>query len=516
METKANTALIGAFTLIVLALGFVFIYWLARGDEKTANAPLKVIFEDPVTGLSVGSQVVLNGIKIGDVKTLDLDPDNPKVVVAGLAVKPLKSIKTDTQVTLGFQGLTGVGYIEMAGGSPDLQPIWTAMPEPTIKAARSSMQDLLAGARGIISRADSTLKSVETLVTQNTANISKAVQDVQRFTGALAQNSDKVGNLVDQVATASAGIADATKRLQGIVERSQALVDAVDPKVIQATLADVGVVTHNLAEQSGRLSSLVDRADKVAANAETFSQSLPVLGEKAQALASAIDPKKLGATLDRVNAIVAAVDPAKVRTSVDGVASLAQTLQGNQQNIETIVSKVAALSTDLSAFATRLPKLGDRVDSVLAGIDPGTLGHTLSNLDKVTGTLADNRANIGQIIADTKNLSARFDKFGSRAESLMTKLDSMAGQGTGGLLEDARTTLASVRKAADTISKQVTAVGGGVTAFSDRGLRDVQNLVSDGQRTISRLDRVISGLEDNPSGLVFGGPGVPEYSKKRR
>ena len=51
METKANTTLIGAFTLVVLALGFVFVYWLARGSEQSSAVPLKVVFEDPVTGL---------------------------------------------------------------------------------------------------------------------------------------------------------------------------------------------------------------------------------------------------------------------------------------------------------------------------------------------------------------------------------------------------------------------------------------------------------------------------------
>ena len=135
METKANTALIGGFTLIVLALGFVFVYWLARGADQGADAHLTVIFEDPVTGLSVGSQVVFNGIKIGDVKTLDLDPKNPRVVIAGLSMQPHPAVKADTTVTLGFQGLTGVGYVEMAGGSPTLPPIWEAQPSPTIKAA---------------------------------------------------------------------------------------------------------------------------------------------------------------------------------------------------------------------------------------------------------------------------------------------------------------------------------------------------------------------------------------------
>jgi phospholipid/cholesterol/gamma-HCH transport system substrate-binding protein len=73
METKANTALIGAFTLVVLALGFVFVYWLARGSEQGSNVPLTVVFEDPVTGLAVGSLVVFNGINIGTVKNLTLD-----------------------------------------------------------------------------------------------------------------------------------------------------------------------------------------------------------------------------------------------------------------------------------------------------------------------------------------------------------------------------------------------------------------------------------------------------------
>jgi phospholipid/cholesterol/gamma-HCH transport system substrate-binding protein len=516
METKANTALIGAFTLIVLALGFVFIYWLARGSENTSNTRLKVVFEDPVTGLSVGSQVVFNGIKIGEVKALDLDPNNPKIVVAGLAVQPLKSIKTDTQVTLGFQGLTGVGYVEMAGGSPDRPPIWTAMPDPTIKAARSSMQDLLAGARGIMSRADATLKTIENLVAENRANVAQSIKDVQRFTGALAQNSDKVAGMVDNIATAANGVADATKRLQGIVERSQALVEAVDPQQVRTVVADVATTTHNLAGQSARFAGIVDRADKIAANAEAFSNALPELGAKAGALASAIDAKKLGATLDRVNAIAAAVDPAKVRTTVEGAASLAQTIQNNRDNLQTIVTKMASLSSDLAAFSGHLPKLGDRADSLMAAIDPAKLGHTVDNLDKVTGTLADNRANIDEIIANTKNLSARFDKLGSRAEALMTKLDSMAGSGTGGLVEDARTTLAAVRQAAETISKQVTTVGNGVNNFNNRGLREVQNLVSQGQRTLSRLDSAISNVEQNPSGLVFGGPGVPEYNGHRR
>lgn len=436
METKANTALIGAFTLVVLALGFVFIYWLARGSETTATTPLTVIFEDPVTGLSVGSQVVFNGIKVGDVNSLNLDPDNPRVVIATLHVQPLRSIKTDTQVTLGFQGLTGVGYVEMAGGSPTLAPIWEAMPEPTITAARSSMQDLLAGARTILARTDETLQSVERLVSQNTDDISQAIRDVRGFTGALAENSDNVAEFLKQVAAASAGIAEATAKLQGIVGRSEALIAAVDPALVGSTLANIATATESLASQSQRFKSIAERTDSITADLQGFSQHLPALGQRADALLAAVDPGKVTKTLDDVN-----------------------------------------------QFTTALAGASDDIDAIMG---------------------------------DARAVATRFKGLGERADSLMTKLDSMAGQGTGGILEDAQATLAAIRGAADSFNAQVAVLGGGLGEFSDRGLRDFQNLVSEGQRTISRLDRVISDLEQNPSGLLFGGQPVPEYNNRRR
>jgi phospholipid/cholesterol/gamma-HCH transport system substrate-binding protein len=436
METKANTALIGAFTLFVLALGFVFVYWLARGTEQNAHAPLTVIFQDPVTGLSVGSQVVFNGIKVGDVKTLTLDPKDPKIVIAGLEVQPLPSIKADTQVTLGFQGLTGVGYVEMAGGSPVLPPIWEEQENPTIIATRSSMQDLLAGARTILARADETLQSLETTVSENSDDIALAILDVRKFTSALAANSEGVENFMANVSTAAEQMTAAAGRLDGIVTKSEALLSAVDPEQLSETLANIRATTGQLAAQGERLDSIMERADAVAADAQAFSEHLPAFGEQAASVVAAIDPEKISRSIE-----------------------------------------------NLDRFATALGESSDDID---------------------------------QIVADARAVSARFDDLGERAESLLTKLDSMAGQGTGGILEDATETLAAIRAAADNFNAQVAVLGGGLTDFSDRGLRDFQNLVTEGQRTMSRLDRVISNLERDPAGFLLGGDSVPEYGGRRR
>jgi phospholipid/cholesterol/gamma-HCH transport system substrate-binding protein len=516
METKANTALIGAFTLVVLALGFVFIYWLARGGEQTTNAPLAVVFNDPVTGLAVGSQVVFNGINIGAVKSLDLDPEKPSAVVATLSVRPLRSIKEDTQVTLGFQGLTGVGYVEMAGGSPNLPPIWESMTVPTIVATRSSMQDLLAGARGILSRTDETLQSLEKVVSDNTDDITQAIRDVRSFTGALAENSDKVAGLIEHVAAAANGIAEASARMQGIVEKSEALLAAVDPAQVSATLSSINTTTQSLAAQSERFGTIMQRADAVTADVQGFSRHLPALGEKTQALVAAIDPDKISGTLDRLDAIAAAVDPDQVRTTIAGASSLATTLQTNQENINNTLIKLTSLSNDLSAFAARLPVMSEKADALIAALDPAKLANSVNNVDQFTTALAESSDDIGVIVAEARGVSARFSTLGERAESLLTKLDGMAGQGPAGVLGDATETLAAIRDAANAFNAQVTVLGSDLGDFSDRGLRDFRNLVTEGQRTIARLDRVISNLEQNPSGFLLGGDNVPEYGGQRR
>ena len=206
-------------------------------------------------------------------------------------------MKADTQVTLGFQGLTGVGYIEMAGGSPSLPPIWEAQPNPTIIATRSSMQDLMAGARTILSRADETLQTLERTISDNSDDISLAVLDVRKFTSALAANSDDVGKLVANVSTAATSIADATKRLDGIVGKSEALIAAIDPEEVRKTLTNIRTTSDSFAAQAGRLGALVDRADAIAADAQTFSQHLPALGDKAEALVAAVDPAQVNRTL---------------------------------------------------------------------------------------------------------------------------------------------------------------------------------------------------------------------------
>ncbi len=279
-------------------------------------------------------------------------------------------------MTLGFQGLTGVGYVEMAGGSPQLPPIWEAQASPTIIATRSSMQDLLAGARTILSRADEVLQTLERTVSDNSDDISLAVLDMRKFTSALAENSDDVASFVSNVSAAAKGIADATGKLDGIISKSEALLDAVDPEDVSATLKSIRTTSESLAAQADRIGPLVDHAERRS-------------GQRRGVLRASAGARREGR------------DAGRRDRSGEGVARPRQ---------------YRAL---------------------------------------LQGARSDNSDDIDQIVANARAVSERFDTLGERAESLLTKLDSMAGQGPGGIMQDATDTLAAIRAAADNFNAQM-------------------------------------------------------------
>jgi len=140
METRAPYALIGLFVMTVIAAAFGFVYWLHNGGGLTERTVYRVHFENTVSGLLKGASVLFNGIRVGEVTNLQLDTNNPQVIMATIAVDAGTPVRADTKVGLDFQGLTGVPVVTLQGGSAPLNTAARASGEPLLLTA-----DPLAG-----------------------------------------------------------------------------------------------------------------------------------------------------------------------------------------------------------------------------------------------------------------------------------------------------------------------------------------------------------------------------------
>lgn len=220
METRANYILIGLFTLAVIVGGFGFVYWFQHIGGTSERVAYRVQFQGPVSGLRTGSAVVFNGIRVGEVSELRLNPGNPRQVDAILSVDRNVAIRADTEAGLEFAGLTGNASVALKGKSADAPVLKSekGAPPPTIIADPSATQDVTETARQVMRR-------VERLIDDNDTSFKNALKNIETFSEALARNSDRIDRVMVGVEKLTGGpdsrgeIAEATQSLKVAVER---------------------------------------------------------------------------------------------------------------------------------------------------------------------------------------------------------------------------------------------------------------------------------------------------------
>ena len=221
METRASYVVIGTFTVAVIFAAFLFALWFAQYEIDSEFAQYDIVFDSPVTGLSKAGEVRYSGIKVGEVKDLRLDPDNPGRVLARIEVDSATPMTEDTAATLEFWGLTGVSYIQLTGGTASSVPL-EAPPGrdvPFIIATPSALQEVFAGAPNVLAGASELLVNLQDVLNEeNRARISNTLANIETATASLADRSEEIGALVDNVSAASQDLAAFARTTNRLVE----------------------------------------------------------------------------------------------------------------------------------------------------------------------------------------------------------------------------------------------------------------------------------------------------------
>lgn len=195
METKANYLMIGGFVLGALALVFLFVFWLTNfgGGGKR----YLIVFQTSVAGLTSGSSVGFNGVKVGEVQSFSLDPKDARRVRVLVSVREDIPIRRDSRARLQSLGLTGGTGIEITPGAPD-SPLLVATddePIPIIKADRTS-GGLFDAAPAALDSANALLQRLNDLVAANEEAVSNTLNNVDEFTTMLKEKDAEVSGAI--------------------------------------------------------------------------------------------------------------------------------------------------------------------------------------------------------------------------------------------------------------------------------------------------------------------------------
>lgn len=116
MKKNLLETLMGAIVLVVAGAFLMFAY---EGSQMKVEAGYAVSGRfTNATGIALGSDVRIGGIKVGVVSALDLDPETYEAVVK-MQVRQSTKLPKDSSASIASSGLLGEKFIQLTPGSDE-------------------------------------------------------------------------------------------------------------------------------------------------------------------------------------------------------------------------------------------------------------------------------------------------------------------------------------------------------------------------------------------------------------
>lgn len=117
-KQHGGEALLG-LVVVLVAVWFVASAWARTGGGQKANAVTVTALFPNASGVNVGTDVRVAGLKVGSVTAEKLDPQSYQVAVT-LALDPSVKIPSDSTASVTSEGLLGSTFIGLTPGGSEV------------------------------------------------------------------------------------------------------------------------------------------------------------------------------------------------------------------------------------------------------------------------------------------------------------------------------------------------------------------------------------------------------------
>ena len=260
METKVNYALVGAFVLVFSVAIVAGVLWIASGGTTgKAYETYVAYFAESVSGLNLQAPVKYRGVSVGFVKEIELDTEDPDRVRLVLSIERGVPIRQGTVATLSSQGLTGIAFLDLEGGSAASPLLLRGEDgsDPVIATRPSLFSRLDAQTSALVSNLSQVAQSVNALIDDETrAALQRTIRDLDTVVHSLAGRSDAItadaARTLENSARATAAL---TTALRDIARSAQAVQLAAEQTertsaAVHATATDATIGVQQLRSET--------------------------------------------------------------------------------------------------------------------------------------------------------------------------------------------------------------------------------------------------------------------------
>jgi phospholipid/cholesterol/gamma-HCH transport system substrate-binding protein len=238
-----NYAAVGAFVLVLGAALIAGVLWLASGGNwQTKYEVYLAVLDESVAGLNLNAPVKYNGVDVGKVQDIALDTAHPERVNLLFAIEQGTPIREDTVAVLKTQGLTGIAYVELSGGTAG-SPALQAAPGsryPQIRTKPSLVTRLEYILTSVLSKLDSTSEGINSLLgAENQAAFKSALADIAAVAHTVAARKGEIDHGLTQAAKTFENSAKVTAQMEPVLARIGRSADAIEKMGVEVARTSV-------------------------------------------------------------------------------------------------------------------------------------------------------------------------------------------------------------------------------------------------------------------------------------
>lgn len=212
MERDAHYAAVGIATVALVAALIVFTIWLARLQFNDDYDVYDIVFSGPVNGLSEGGEVHFNGIRVGEVTDLNLDPNKGNQVIARVRLNATTPVRVTSRAQLEPQGITGLNYVQITAGTEGSALLKTQYPEnvvPVIQSQPSPIAELLSGSGTVLAQTVDALNRINRVLSDdNIRSFSSTLNNVEALSNELEARKGMFAQLEQALTKANEAVAE--------------------------------------------------------------------------------------------------------------------------------------------------------------------------------------------------------------------------------------------------------------------------------------------------------------------
>jgi phospholipid/cholesterol/gamma-HCH transport system substrate-binding protein len=298
--SKAQKVRLGIFLIIggvLLGGTLVILIGMAALEE---HDDYSLYFSGSISGLETGSVVRYNGLPVGRVESVKIDPKRITEVQVYISVDHGTLITEATVATLQMQGITGLKYIELKNRENE-SPL--VQPGSTIPVEGSDFDDLANKATQIANKIDTAIGHLNNLLADD--KIGALIDNIVKLTG------DQNGAIVTQILAEVEGNLKATRALlenpdiQKILANTSKASDEIVfiAADVRATVSDVRATMADMRVTIASTSAAVN-AIATSFSPQQIKRVVTRVEQVLDQLKARVGPEELGATLASANVMM--------------------------------------------------------------------------------------------------------------------------------------------------------------------------------------------------------------------